>query len=153
MSLIFLCILFFSNLSYAKIWLYQIALLCNLRVNDSKIDQKSSYCRGCWWRLLGGGAVWAVDVDGALALLTRWTCNWCICNCAASSPRNEHLEHCLLLCTLSTCVESRSARAALYSHKLHAKGFVWVFICRFKHQLSTPLHGQYPQVYLKNITN
>lgn len=101
-----------------------------------------SYCKGCWWRLFGGGAAWAVDVAGALALLTRCTCNWCICSCAASSPRKEHLEHCRLLCTFSTWVARRSARAALYSQRVHAKGLRWVFRCRFRHQLSTPLQEQ-----------
>jgi len=123
--------------------------LCKFLLLNHTSNVKT-YCRGCWCRLFGGAAFWVVDVDGTLA---RWTWTWCICNWLASSARNGHLEHCLLLWTFRTCVASRSARAALYSHRVQAKGFVWVFICRFRHQLSTPVHEQYMQLYLdRNVS-
>lgn len=118
--------------------------------DDNKKSQKLNYCKGCcccccWWRfcVCGWAEVCAGDIDAdELVVVTLWTCNWWTCNCAASSAKNEHLEHCLLLWTFNTWVAKRSALAALYSQSVHAKGFKCVFKCRFKHQLSTPLQEQ-----------
>lgn len=44
-------------------------------------------------------------------------------------------------------VASRSTLAALYSQNMHSYGFMCVFRCRFRHQLSIPDHEQYVHEY------
>lgn len=79
---------------------------------------------------------------------THWLfSDWWAYRSSWSWAMYEHRQHIRLLCTLNTWVANRSALAALYSQNTHSYGFMWVLRCRFRHQLSTPDHGQNVQQY------